>query len=434
MEIDSASYYIALGDFKKTIHFLDEEINKNPSSELFISRGLAKIETNNLNEALLDLKQSLKLNPQNDTSYYNIGYIFYLQEKYIESVNYYDSALIYNGENIYYLIARGNSFLELDNFNLALKDYRKVISLDPEADLGHYGIAMCHFYTENYDSAKYYLSFALTFDPFDPDYYYQRALCKYLEEDYEGALKDFNFSIDIDPDNVEARFSRARLYIDYGFLEDALEDLNYALIEDSLNIELINERGNLLLNTGNYALAVEDFTSLINSDDLIDVAYYNRGLSYFFLDHFVRAIQDFTKAIELNNQDEDYFIYRALSQQATEKTEAAFNDFLLALEINQGNPDIYFKRSTVFYEVEDYQSALKDLEKTFKLDPEFPLHCRKYRSICVIPFQGLALPKCFQALKNAVKFKGCLKLIVNLKPGLKNCLLRPRKNIIHLKE
>lgn len=38
-EIDSASYYIALGDFEKAIHFLDQEINKNPSSELFISQG-----------------------------------------------------------------------------------------------------------------------------------------------------------------------------------------------------------------------------------------------------------------------------------------------------------------------------------------------------------------------------------------------------------
>lgn len=70
---DSVSYYIALEDYDKAIQLLDEEIISNPSSELFLSRGLAKIEQNKLNEALLDMKQGLKLNPQNDTSYYNIG-------------------------------------------------------------------------------------------------------------------------------------------------------------------------------------------------------------------------------------------------------------------------------------------------------------------------------------------------------------------------
>ena len=80
--------------------------------------------------------QSLKLNPKNDTSYYNIGYVYYLQDQYELSINYYDSALMYNKDNIYYLIARGNSFLEFDNFNLALLDYRKVITIDAETDQG----------------------------------------------------------------------------------------------------------------------------------------------------------------------------------------------------------------------------------------------------------------------------------------------------------
>ena len=99
-ETDSVSYYIALENYDKAIQLLDEKIISNPSSELFLSRGLAKIETNNLDDALLDFNQSLELNPQNDTCYYNIGYIFYLQGNYHQSITYYDSALIYNEQNI----------------------------------------------------------------------------------------------------------------------------------------------------------------------------------------------------------------------------------------------------------------------------------------------------------------------------------------------
>ena len=64
---DSASFYIEAKDFVKAIHFLDVEINNNPSATLYSSRGLAKIETDDLNGALVDLKQSLLLSPKNDT-------------------------------------------------------------------------------------------------------------------------------------------------------------------------------------------------------------------------------------------------------------------------------------------------------------------------------------------------------------------------------
>ena len=102
---DSLDYYLDLGEFENAVHFLDNEILKNPSADLYISRGLAKIETYDLEGALLDLRQSLDLNPKNDTSYYNIGYVYYLQDQYERSINYYDSALMYNEDNIYYLIA-----------------------------------------------------------------------------------------------------------------------------------------------------------------------------------------------------------------------------------------------------------------------------------------------------------------------------------------
>ena len=45
---DSLDYYLDLGEFENAVLFLDNEILKNPSADLYISRGLAKIETYDL--------------------------------------------------------------------------------------------------------------------------------------------------------------------------------------------------------------------------------------------------------------------------------------------------------------------------------------------------------------------------------------------------
>ena len=119
LKIDSANYYLENGQYIKAIRFLDDRIATNASADLFIARGLAKIEINDLDGALFDLKNSLKLSAKNDTSYYNIGYVLYLQGNYSRAINYYDSALSVNKDNIYYLIARGDSFLELENVTSA---------------------------------------------------------------------------------------------------------------------------------------------------------------------------------------------------------------------------------------------------------------------------------------------------------------------------
>ena len=58
LETDSVSYYIANNDFEKAIQLLNEEIKNNPSAELYISRGLVKLETNNLDDALSDYRKT----------------------------------------------------------------------------------------------------------------------------------------------------------------------------------------------------------------------------------------------------------------------------------------------------------------------------------------------------------------------------------------
>ena len=279
-EIDSIDFYLSIPDYEQAIVHLDKAIEKNPSASLLAVRGMSRLEIGEYEDALEDFRRSLALNPSSDTALYNMGYVHYLKGDFDSSIIYYDSALLINENNLYYLIARGDSFLELDNFNLAEVDYRKAISIDYESDLGYYGMAMVHYFSDQYDSAKYYLSLALTYDPFDSDYYAQRAMCKYILDEEESALKDLNMALNIDGVNIDARSLRATLYLDNNMTEEALLDLNVGLKYDSLNTEMLEERGDIHLRNTDYEAALLDFSRLLSTSPENDFYYTIRDCAF----------------------------------------------------------------------------------------------------------------------------------------------------------
>jgi tetratricopeptide (TPR) repeat protein len=278
---DSVGYYLSNLQLEKAIELLDRKIDEKASADIYLTRALVKIELESYESAMADLRSSLRMMPGNDTAYYNIGYIMYLQGAFEKSIEYYDSALTYNANNPFYLSARGDSFLELDKLNLAMADYQMVSAVDSLADLGYYGIAMCHFFSEEYDSARYYLSFAVSIDPFDPDYFYQRAMCKYLLGEDGSSLDDLNYALDIDPGFFEAWVLSAQIYLENDMPDDALAALNEALFLDNSDMDVLQERASLLIDYGDYQQAYDDYNIVLSQEADNDIAYFNRGLAAF---------------------------------------------------------------------------------------------------------------------------------------------------------
>ena len=61
-QVDSINIYISEGNYQKAITLLNKAIEQSPSADLLITRGLAKMEANDLSNALLDFNRSLKAN------------------------------------------------------------------------------------------------------------------------------------------------------------------------------------------------------------------------------------------------------------------------------------------------------------------------------------------------------------------------------------
>ncbi len=94
-----------------------------------LNRGIWYSENNEEEKAITDYKKSLKINPDYDLTYYNIGLIFSKRKEFDKAIKYYDSAIIIN-ENPKFLKNRAKAYTEIEQYALAVQDYYRIININ----------------------------------------------------------------------------------------------------------------------------------------------------------------------------------------------------------------------------------------------------------------------------------------------------------------
>ncbi len=176
----------------------------------------------------------------------------------------------------------------------------------------------------------------------EPEIFYERGLARYKIKDYEGAIEDFDKAVSLGL-NLNNTLLNGEIFVNYK--DEILNNKNLYKKYDKFNalnyyiMPEMNNYGKLVFlgknyKKGEYYRAYDYYTKMINSKTpkLAEV-YNNRGV-YFLENYFYKkAIDDFKKAIEL-----------APRQKET-----------------------YFNLALVYYSIEDYEKAKKNLDNYFEL-------------------------------------------------------------------
>ncbi|MBN9419165.1 MAG: tetratricopeptide repeat protein [Candidatus Eremiobacteraeota bacterium] len=116
---------------------------------------------------------------------------------------------------------------------------------------------------------------------------------------------------------------------------------------------------------------VEHYTELIRQEPGNALAYSRRAGAHHRLDQFEQAIADYTKAFELDPTRPGALSNRALLYGQTRQFKAALQDYATILRIF---PDynIHQNRALLLMDMQDYESALADMNRAVELEPERP--------------------------------------------------------------
>jgi tetratricopeptide (TPR) repeat protein len=399
-KFDSEDYEAAIEDFS-------ESIKLKPDAATYLKRGRSKAYLADYSGAKSDLIRSIEINPKNWESQYNLGRTLYLANDnygalsalstYFDLVSYsgdyydiwagYYMASSLNRESIYdksnsyidYILTRqdfisiidsklhnlfyqlrGKNYLELENFELAKKDFEKASELNTKDALSIELLGDVYAKEENYEKAIEFYNQALILDPDKYSIYEYRAYAYEALEDYFNALLDMNEAIKHAPDYGHLFFKRGEYSFKMGDQKSACFDWL-----------LGNEKGdtdsfNKLIETCGYSK--EDF---YNAEDFI-----NASIEESDKENYKEAFRLLDKSRELGYNDIYYLetvLYTILYDSGQQE---------LALEVlnkiegdTKENNIIWWNTQFLFtnYNLKNWSQLVKKAEELidrFKLDPD----------------------------------------------------------------
>lgn len=299
---------------------------RNPDSEQVIRDCTAKVSANQDDvDALLDRGRALAKTSRYDEALIDFGRVIELCEGNFKA--------IFN---------RGWIQKERDNYELAIPDFTKVISLNPPQDVVqkcYHNRGLCHYKSGVADKAIADLSEAIRLDPLDSDAHTTRGLARKQLGQTEAAMVDFNHALRINPASAIAYHNRGNEWVERGKFRRAISDFSRSLKIDPDDACTLTSRGIAWRHRGRYGRALKDYQKALELEP--DSAKRRWVLGGFLAccpdDRFRdgnRAVKLMTEACEMTQYaNASYLNYLAVSHAANGEIPMAIKVLERSLEI-----------------------------------------------------------------------------------------------------
>lgn len=170
----------------------------SPSPLTYLYSGYAKDCLEETEYAIADYESAIEIDPTITGACNNIGAIYGNLEEYETAIDYFDSELSDNGEEINTLKNRAETAYYLEKYEKALEDAKKVIQIEPaqvKDNLNYYYIrGACNLFLDNeekYPEAIDDFTSVIKYEPDNADAYSLRGLVKYELYGAEKAKEEF---------------------------------------------------------------------------------------------------------------------------------------------------------------------------------------------------------------------------------------------------
>lgn len=258
-------------------------------------------------------------------------------------------------------------------YQKAIKDFTNAIRIDQAFAEAYYNLGGVYLNTGEYELAIENYNYVIALKPFYVDAYNNRGFAYYNMKEYVKAIEDYSHAVEIDPKNAVVYNNRGNAYDDMGEYRLAIEDYTKAIETDQTNIESRYNRGIAYYRNRNYKNAIHDFMHILNNNksDTDSLCYI--ALSYFMNKEYNNALIYFKKLSEISEEDIAYLYIAKIYNLQKEYDKALYIYSMLIEKAEYKNANLYYERGLVYINKNEYEEAVKDLDKAISLDNHFDL-------------------------------------------------------------
>ena len=125
-------------------------------------------------------------------------------------------------------------------------------------------------------------------------------------------------------------------------------------------------------NAGKLEEAIEIYSKILEAvpadqSQVISVISKHRGMAYFSMNNFEAAMDDFNLSIQKDPSAFRTHYYKGIVLAIQKKYKEAIECFTTSLEINEFQAHTHFRRALAYYEVNEYENSMNDLDAAIKL-------------------------------------------------------------------
>jgi len=263
-----------------------------------------------------------------------------------------------------------------DTMDLYAKSKGVFLSDDPnDPALRYIDTGLIMFNKFKFDQAITFYTKSIMVKPYSHAFS-NRANARLALRDTINALQDYNDAIKADSTNPSPFFNRANLFTTQKKYLAALTDYNNALKAWAISknytgvplSDIFINRGNLLFYLNDLNSSIKDYSEALKSDPKNLMAFANRAEAKNKLRDFTGSIDDYSKAI-LIDEDPEFFFKRAMNYINLQKFQEAIPDLDKTIKLNPSVWDAYYIRAQAKGRLKDYNAAITDIDKMIQLQP-----------------------------------------------------------------
>ena len=386
-----------LGEYDDAAESFSHAIEKEPDeAEHYYDRSWSYCNMDKFEDAIVDMNKALEIEPKTSAFYYDRGRFEYWAERYKDAVISFTKGIELKPTENKYLF-RGNSYMALEEFDLALADFNSAIEIDPEFARAYYRRGILYKKMELLENAAKDFKKAIELDPKCDDAMTELGFIL-IQMGKKDAMKYFNQAIKayscsnnyylrivarqkiLARENSLTKLSAGEFFqddcdINKIFNEkqatDDIKDLNKAIASDPDGYPLYEMRAERFMYLKDYKNAIEDYNFLIENSSENHSYYKMRGFCKECTGLYEEALQDCEESIELNNGYADFTLFRTrgLANYKLSNYELALINFSQILEMEE-NSEIYYLRGLVNCWLKNYFEAYFDFAKALELNPD----------------------------------------------------------------
>jgi serine/threonine protein kinase/Flp pilus assembly protein TadD len=273
------------------------------------------------------------LGSRDATAYNDSGIAKFKQGELQGAIKDFDEAIRLNPNFV--LAYNNRAFAKMNSGDLqgAISDYNEAIRLNPNFAMAYSDRGMAKFNLGDKSGAMDDFNEAIRLQPDSAIAYSNRALAKVNSGDMKGAIIDASEAIRLDPNLAVAYNNRGQAKISLGDKEGAISDYNEAIRLQPNFPTAYSNRGDAKAALKDLQGAMSDFNQAVRQQPNFPLAYSSRASVKFELGDQQGAITDLSKAISYKPDYARAFSDRAFIHYTLGNRNAAITDLRMALRL-----------------------------------------------------------------------------------------------------